>query len=426
MKQTKNLGVSGISSDVAADNTGEVESDSGHVLEFERSLMQRLLTVLGDPPLRFVLWNGEDFCTSTKPVVANFIIKQRTSFYRLLINPELYFGDDYSAGRIDVQGNLVTALNALYDSMNDCAYRSFWTRYIMPLLNRPRRNTLRGSKDNIHAHYDLGNDFYKLWLDDQMLYTCAYFETADSTLEQAQIAKMDHVCRKLQLKAGETVVEAGCGWGTLARHMTRHYGVKVKAFNISSEQIKYAREQADAEGLTDRIEYIEDDYRNVTGEFDVFVSVGMLEHVGPAQYRTLGGVIDRCLHKHGRGLIHSVGRNRDKFVNAWLERRIFPGAYPPSLRECMDIFEPHNFSVLDVENLRLHYALTLVHWLQRFELNNEKVREMYGEAFIRAWRLYLAGCSASFSAGFIQLYQILFNRGTDNDIAWTRAHIYKD
>ena len=146
-------------------------------------------------------------------------------------------------------------------------------------------NSRRGSRNNIHRHYDLGNDFYKLWLDEQLLYTCAYFPTPSSTLEHAQIAKMDHVCRKLRLQPGETVVEAGCGWGALALHMARKYGVSVKAYNVSHEQIAFARERARAEGLSDRVEYIEDDYRAITGKFDVFVSVGMLEHVGLGSLR---------------------------------------------------------------------------------------------------------------------------------------------
>ena len=152
-------------------------------------------------------------------------------------------------------------------------------------------NTLSGSKENIHDHYDIGNDFYRLWLDDKMQYTCAYFPAPSATLEEAQIAKMDHVCKKLMLRPGETVVEAGCGWGTLALHMARHYGVKVKAYNISHEQVVSAREQAKAEGLDNAVEFIEDDYRNLSGKFDVFVSIGMLEHVGTRYYRELGKII---------------------------------------------------------------------------------------------------------------------------------------
>jgi len=194
------------------------------------------------------------------------------------------------------------------------------------------------------------------------------------------------------------VVEAGCGWGALARHMAKHYGVTVKAYNISRQQLAYARDRARQEGLVGRVEYIEDDYRNIRGQYDAFVSVGMLEHVGVDNYPMLGAVAKKALRKHGRGLIHSIGRNRPGTMSAWIERRIFPGAHPPCLSEMMQIFEPNTFSVLDVENLRLHYARTLAHWLERFEANVDKVEAMTDPAFVRAWRLYLAGSMASFTA----------------------------
>ena len=224
---------------------------------------------------------------------------------------------------------------------------------------------MRGSRSNIHRHYNIGNDFYQLWLDEQLVYTCAYYAKPEMTLAEAQIAKMDHVCRKLGLKPGESVVEAGCGWGSLARHMARHYGVKVTAYNISTEQIRYARERAKAEGLDDKIQFIEDDYRTISGRYDAFVSVGMLEHVGRENFTALGGVVQRCLALNGRGLIHSIGRNLPRKTNPWLEKRIFPGAYIPSLREMLNVIEPCGLSVLDVENLRLHYARTLADWLRK-------------------------------------------------------------
>jgi cyclopropane-fatty-acyl-phospholipid synthase len=246
------------------------------------------------------------------------------------------------------------------------------------------------------------------------------------SLEEAQAAKIDHVCRKLELKPGQTVVEAGCGWGALARHMAKHYGVTVKAYNISHQQLTYARARAQQEGLSDRVEYIEDDYRNIRGQYDAFVSVGMLEHVGLPNYPVLGAVALNVLRENGRGLIHSIGRNRPGTMSAWIERRIFPGAHPPCLSEMMQIFEPHNFSVLDVENLRLHYARTLAHWLERFEANADKVEAMTDSAFVRAWRLYLAGSMASFTAGDLQLFQVTFAHGNCNEVPWTRWRLYNE
>lgn len=394
---------------------------SARVSPLERWLARKTLSLLGDPPLQMVLWNGEEITTSSARPAARVALRRRSALYKLLSNPNLQFGDLYSVGSVEVEGDLVKFLEIAYGT--SATKFEFLGKLQSHVLNRPRANTLAGSSSNIHHHYDLGNDFYRLWLDSEMQYTCAYFPSPSMTLEEAQIAKLDHVCRKLQLRPGDRVVEAGSGWGGLARHMARHYGVKVHSFNISREQIRYARERAAAEGLSG-IEYIEDDYRNITGQYEAFVSVGMLEHVGLDHYRELGEVIHRCLTPDGRGLIHSIGRNKPEPMNAWIEKRIFPGAYPPSLREMMEIFEPRAFSVLDVENLRLHYAKTLEHWLQRFERHADTVQTMFDENFIRAWRLYLAGSLAAFTSGSLQLFQVVFARGGNNALPWSRAHLY--
>jgi cyclopropane-fatty-acyl-phospholipid synthase len=208
--------------------------------------------------------------------------------------------------------------------------------------------------------------------------------------------------------------------------MARHHGVKVRAFNVSHQQVMLARERARAEGLDGRVEFVEDDYRNMAGRFDAFVSVGMLEHVGRDHYRELGGVIDRCLTASGRGLIHSIGRHRPLRPNSWIVARIFPGAYIPTLREMADIFEPFSFSVLDVENLRLHYAATLRHWLDRFEAQRDRVRGLFDERFVRMWRLYLASSLAAFTTGWMQLFQVVFARATNNELPWTREGVYRE
>jgi len=245
-------------------------------------------------------------------------------------------------------------------------------------------------------------------------------------LEQAQLAKMDHICRKLQLQPGETVVEAGCGWGALAVHMAKNYGVKVKAFNISREQILVTRGLATSEGLSSQVEFIEDDYRNISDRYDAFVSVGMLEHVGLENYRDLGQVIHGAVGDSGRGLLHFIGRNRPATFSPWIRKRIFPGAYTPALREMLDLLEPWNFSVLDVENLRLHYERTLEHWLARFEASVDRVTKMFGPEFVRAWRLYLAGSIAAFRVGTLQLFQVTFAGPSCRQIPWTRAHLYAE
>jgi cyclopropane-fatty-acyl-phospholipid synthase len=274
------------------------------------------------------------------------------------------------------------------------------------------------------GHYDIGNEFYALWLGETMAYTCAYYPSAQSTLDQAQIAKMDHVCRKLRLGAADSVVEAGCGRGGLALHMAGRYGAKVRALNISREQPEFARRRAREQGMEHRVEFVEDDYRNISGSYDAFVSVGMLEHVGREHYPGLGRVIRGALTMNGRGLIQSIGRNRPGTLHPWIERRIFPGAHAPSLREMMQIFEPSSLSVLDIENLRLHYARTLRHWLERYEASSAEVRAMFDESFVRMWRLYLAGSIAAFDTGTLQLFQVLVTRQSNNDLPPTREYMF--
>lgn len=390
----------------------------------EKWLLLRMLDHLGRPPIKFVLWSGEEISSSHDRPVARIIIRNRKTLLKLLANPNLHFGDAYAEGKIEIDGNLVELLEAVYRAIYQASQDDSITGRVSRIINRPRVNSLSGSRENIHHHYDIGNPFYRLWLDENMQYTCAYFASADMTLEEAQVAKMDHVSRKLQLKPGETVVEAGCGWGGLSLHMAQHYGVKVKAFNISHQQVLFARERAEALGLSERVEYIEDDYRNISERFDAFVSVGMLEHVGTNNYRELGRVIKCCLKENGRGLIHSIGRNKAEPMDPWIEKRIFPGAYPPTLREMMEIFEPWGFSVTDVENLRLHYAKTLKHWLERFEEASCQIDKQFDQQFIRAWRLYLAGSLAGFTAGTLQLFQVLFAHPEKSDLHWTRSHLY--
>jgi cyclopropane-fatty-acyl-phospholipid synthase len=392
------------------------------VYALDRWLARKFLAALGNPPLRLTLWDGTVIAAGASPAVG-LVIRERLALWRLLVNPLLHFGDDYSAGRIEVEGGLVATLATVYRAMETTPR---FRRHSDPGAHRrhqPRLNSLAGSRHNIHHHYDIGNDFYRLWLDAEMLYTCAYFPDPAASLEAAQRAKMELVCRKLRLQPGQSVVEAGCGWGGLARYMAKNFGVKVRAFNISSAQIAYARQRAKEEGLADQVEYIEDDYRNISGRYDAFVSVGMLEHVGPDYYPQLGEVIDRSLATDGLGLIHTIGQNRAAPLSPWFLQRIFPGSYPPTLREMMTLFEPWNFSVLDVENLRLHYAQTCEHWLNRFEANREQVREMFDDAFVRAWRLYLSGCIANFQLGELQLYQVVFARPGNNRIPWTRRHL---
>ncbi|MGA8148134.1 MAG: cyclopropane-fatty-acyl-phospholipid synthase family protein [Gallionellaceae bacterium] len=393
------------------------------VFAADRLLLKKVMRAIGNPPLQVVLWDGKEVEGNVEQPAARVIIRDRGALFKLVSNAEINFGEMYASQRIDVQGNLMDFLEAVYRTWPWPSQGKAGKMLLAPFFDT-QSNTIPRARRNIQHHYDIGNDFYQLWLDKQMVYTCAYFPKEDMTLEDAQLAKLDHVCRKLLLKPGDKVVEAGCGWGALSLHMAKHYGVTVQAYNISREQVAFARQRARAEGLDGQVEFIEDDYRNVHGEFDAFVSVGMLEHVGIDHYRELGAVIDRCLKNSGHGLIHTIGLNYPRPMDAWTERHIFPGASPPSLAQMMQIFEPYDFSVLDVENLRLHYARTLEHWLQRYEDNAGRVAEMFDVAFVRAWRLYLAGSLAAFRTGTMQLFQVAFARAGNNQIPWSRQYLY--
>ena len=391
----------------------------------DRYIAAKILALIGDPGIRLRLWDGTELPAAGDASCPLLWFRDRGALYRSLRYPELNFGDLYSQGRIEIEGDFLELLERVYYGIQRGTGPGWLQSAARRMARRNKRNTQRRSAENIHHHYDIGNDFYQLWLDSEyMQYTCAYYPDPEISLQQAQIVKLHHVCRKLQLKPGDLVVEAGCGWGGLARFMATHYGVTVRAYNISREQVAFATDMAQRHGLSGRVEYVLDDYRNITGQYDVFVSVGMLEHVGVQQYPVLGRIIRDCLKTPGRGLIHSIGRNWPRPLNAWIERRIFPGAYPPTLSEIMDIFEPNGLSVLDVENLRLHYALTLGGWLRRFERNEDQVRQMYDTRFARAWRLYLAGSLVAFKTGNLQLFQLMFTQDHNNDLPWSRAHQY--
>ncbi len=405
----------------AADSWAATEDRPGRA---ERFVLERLGRLLSRARVRLVLWDGTAL-TSPDAGAATLVVRDRRTLMRILWDPELAFGDAYADGRVEVRGDLLGFLESSYVSWQDKPWRALGraARFV-----GRRVGDLVGTRTDVQRHYDLGNDFYRLWLDDRLLYTCAYFERPQATLEEAQVAKMDHVCRKLRLRPGQTVIEAGCGWGALALHMARNYGVRVRAYNISREQIRHARARARAEGLDDRVEFVDADFRGIEGTADAFVSVGMLEHVGLANYAALGAVIDRCLDPvRGRGLLHFIGRDHMRPLNAWIRRRIFPGAYAPTLAQAVErVLEPAALSVLDVENLRRHYALTLDHWRRRFESAAGHVTAHFGERFVRTWRLYLAGSQAAFSTGVLQLFQVTFGRSADDAQPWTRASLYRE
>jgi cyclopropane-fatty-acyl-phospholipid synthase len=384
---------------------------------FDRWLAGLLQATLAPADVGLELWDGTVLQPPARSI-GDLLVRDRGALLGLVVNPDLYFGETYVSGRLAVRGDVARVVHALTRMVTPGkpSLREQLGRWLAPA------NDLLTSRRNATHHYDLGNDFYALWLDRDLVYTCACYAGPETTLEEAQAAKLEMICRKLRLQPGETVVEAGCGWGSLALHMARHHGVTVKAFNISSEQIAYARARAAREGFDRRVEFIEDDYRNIRGRFDAFVSIGMLEHVGRRAFGSLAAVMRRSLKAdNGRALLHFIGRDHPRPLNAWIRRRVFPGAYPPSLGEVMtEVLEPAELSVLDVENLRLHYARTLSDWRARFDRAESTVSAKFGEPFTRTWRLYLAGSEAAFKTGWMQLFQIVCAPTGGTVVHWLR------
>lgn len=392
----------------------------------DRRLMRQIMAYVGNPRVSIRFWDGQEWPVTEARPVACIELRDRRALLELLRSPSVGFGECYSNGLIEVHGDFLAFINEIATAITRKREGRYYAPRIGSLVHAMSRNSLPRAWQNVHHHYDLGNRFYRLWLDERMLYTCAYFEHPSATLAEAQLAKMHHVCRKLNLQPGQRVVEAGCGWGSLALHMAEHYGVSVVAYNNSSEQVAFARDEAKRRGLDASVTFVEDDYRSIDDRFDVFVSVGMLEHVGLSQFGELGALIRRCLKPQGMGFIHSIGRSHPQRPDRWILKHIFPGGHIPSLGEMMAVFEPYRFSILDVENLRPHYARTCAMWLENFEAHAAEIADMYSEEFVRMWRLYLAGSSAGFQSGTLQLYQVLFAPMENRSVPWTREYQYRN
>jgi cyclopropane-fatty-acyl-phospholipid synthase len=381
-----------------------------------------ILREAGDPPVRIVLPDGTAVQTADGEARFTLRIMKWRALAAMAADPETGFAEQYAAGAAEVQGALEEFCDTIYSHWPRSGSSGVAARLLAWYLDWTQRRSQRAAKKNIRRHYDLGNEFYRMWLDEEMLYTCAFFPSEEATLEEAQVAKMERVARKLGLEAGERVVDAGCGWGAFALYVARVHGCRVRAFNISEEQIAWARRRCRELGLEGRVEFVLDDYRNITGTYDAFASIGMLEHVGKEHYRDLGEVIRRTIGEKGRGLLHFIGRSRPAPLSAWIRKRIFPGAYAPALSEMLPLLEAGGYHVADIENLRSHYARTLRCWRERFEAAEPQARAMYGEEFARAWKLYLAGSEASFRSGSLELYQVLFAGPRCGKKLWTREN----
>jgi cyclopropane-fatty-acyl-phospholipid synthase len=324
--------------------------------------------------------------------------------WELLRNPELAFGELYMNGRVDiVRGTLDDVLelvsrNARRQDAPAWLRLLFKTRIALRALQQ--RNDPRRAKRNVAHHYDLGDELYALFLDDDWQYSCAYFEHDSQTLDEAQLAKKRHIAAKLAIEPGQSVLDIGCGWGGLGLYLARVARADVTGVTLSKEQLETANQRALDSGLSNHARFELQDYRNVQGRFDRIVSIGMFEHVGVNYYRQFFDKIASCLNDDGIALLHTIGRTDGPGATSpWVDKYIFPGGYIPGLSEIIPHIERAGLMVVDIEVLRLHYAKTLQAWADRFQANREKAKAMYDERFCRMWEFYLRG------ARYVFLYE---------------------
>jgi len=380
-------------------------------------------------PLRLRLWNGHEFNLGPTPSVT--IVVKDPQLVAQFTHPTLdLLGSAFVEGKLELEGSISEVVRVC-DELSQALLEDEGDN--LPVRQAHDKETDAAS---ISYHYDLSNAFYQLWLDREMVYSCAYFERDDATLEEAQQAKFRHLCRKLRLQPGEYLLDVGCGWGGLARYAAREFGVKVFGITLSKEQLALAKERVAAEGLQDKVDLQLLDYRDLPqdGRFDKVVSVGMFEHVGHAnlkQYcKILFGAVREggLVMNHGITAKHTDGRPVGRGAGDFIDRYVFPNGELPHVSMITAQISEADLEVVDVESLRLHYARTLGQWSQRLENNLEAASHEVPERALRIWRLYLAGCAYAFEKGWINLHQILavkpFADGSHN-LPWTRADIYR-
>ena len=331
------------------------------------------------------------------------------------INPGLKFGECYMNGEIDVvEGTIYDTLALIFRNAGGDATKEPWMKAISRLRLVYRRliqnNTPTRARKNVHHHYDLSQELYDLFLDIDRQYSCAYFETGDATLDEAQLAKKRHIASKLYLeKPGMKTLDIGCGWGGLGLYLARHLDCDVTGVTLSDEQLAIANRRAQEEGLSERARFALEDYRAIKGPFDRIVSVGMFEHVGVDYYDDYFRQCARLLDGDGVALVHTIGRYEEPAnTNAFIGKYIFPGGYLPSLSQIMKAAERSGLIVTDVEVLRLHYAETLSHWRQRFEARRDEAKAIYDERFCRMWEFYLAASETAFRWQDLVVFQVQF------------------
>ncbi len=339
-------------------------------------------------------------------------------YWKLFLNPELHAGEAYMDGRMSFPDSSLRGFLTLF-SLNRLSLSGQPTQAALRRVSRglkrfQQANPVGKAQQNVAHHYDLGNDFYRLFLDAEMFYSCAYFRSPDETLEAAQINKCRLIAAKLDLRPGQRVLDIGSGWGGLARYLAKVADVEVLGVTLSKEQFALAVQRTEAEGLQDRVRFELRDYRALDRTFDRVVSVGMFEHVGVGHYREFFAKARDLLAPDGVMLLHSIGKmSPPGTASPWLRKYIFPGAYSPALSEVFPATEANGLWVTDLEFLRVHYATTLAHWQERFEANRAAVAAMYDERFCRMWEFYLISAEMMFRTGSQEVFHMQLAKTRD-------------
>lgn len=344
--------------------------------------------------------------------------KESIPVSQLLSSTSLALGEAYMSGNLEIEGNLYDALDHFMGEMDKFYIdQKAMKKLIFTSISK------KNQEKEVRSHYDIGNDFYKLWLDETMSYSCGYFLNDNDTLYQAQVNKVDYILKKLYLKEGMSLLDIGCGWGFLLIEAAKKYKVHGTGITLSVEQYNEFKNRIVNEGLEDLLEVKLMDYRELKHsdmKFDRVVSVGMLEHVGRDNYQLFIDCVNNVLKPHGLFLLHFISGLKEHPGDPWIKKYIFPGGVIPSLREILNCLAEDNFHTLDVENLRNHYNRTLLCWEKNYKEHIDEVRKMFDEEFVRMWELYLSSCAAVFHNGIVDIHQILVSKGINNDLPIVR------
>lgn len=386
----------------------------------EKTVYNQLFSRSFSLPVEVTYWDGttKRYGDTDNPPQIKIKIHEEIPMKEITNNASLALGEAYMDHRIEIEGSIQALINDAYQQANSFLRGSDYLKW----LPKKQKHTKKQNQADIHAHYDLGNDFYEMWLDLTLTYSCAYFETPEDTLEQAQINKVHHILDKLFIKDNDTLLDIGCGWGTLMFTAIKEYNVKATGITLSEEQYNHITNRIKEEHLEDKCRVLLMDYRDLKDEtFDHITSVGMFEHVGADNLKEYFGVIQKLLAPKGTALIHGITRQQGGAVNAWINKYIFPGGYIPGLAEIVTDITDNDLQLIDLESLRRDYQLTLEHWTNNFHKVQDKVTETMGDSFYRMWDLYLQACAASFESSNIDVIQYLLVQPSNNDLPMHRA-----